>query len=83
MQKMSRKLDPQFQVERLHKRHCALKEQIAELDRQRYLTTDEQIVLHELKKQRLATKDLLFGLIEGDHTRGSRGMNGASGASGH
>jgi uncharacterized protein YdcH (DUF465 family) len=79
MQKMSRKLDPQFQVERLHKRHCALKEQIAELDRQRYLTTDEQIVLHELKKQRLATKDLLFGLIEGDHTRGSRGMNGASG----
>jgi uncharacterized protein YdcH (DUF465 family) len=79
MQKMSRKLDPQFQVERLHKRHCALKEQIAELDRQRYLTTDEQIVLHELKKQRLATKDLLFGLIDGDHTRGASGMSGASG----
>jgi uncharacterized protein YdcH (DUF465 family) len=66
MQKMSRKLDSQFQVERLHKRHVALKEQIAALDGQRYLTTDEQIVLHELKKRRLATKDLLFGMIERD-----------------
>jgi uncharacterized protein YdcH (DUF465 family) len=83
MQKMSRKLDPQFQAERLHKRHCALKEQIAELDRQRYLTTDEQIVLHELKKQRLATKDLLFGLIDGDHSRAAIAMNGLNGAGGH
>jgi hypothetical protein len=62
MQKMSRKLDTQLQMERLHRRHIALKEQIAELDRQRYLTTTEQLALHELKKQRLATKDMLFGL---------------------
>jgi hypothetical protein len=62
MQKMSRKLDPQFQMDRLEKRHIALKEQIAELDRQRYLSVTEQLFLHELKKERLATKDLLFGL---------------------
>jgi hypothetical protein len=62
MQKMSRKLDPQFQMDRLEKRHMALKEQIAELDRQRYLSVTEQLFLHELKKERLATKDLLFGL---------------------
>ena len=62
MQKMSRKLDPQSQMERLQKRHVALKEQIAELDRQRYLSVSEQLFLHELKKERLATKDQLFGL---------------------
>jgi hypothetical protein len=62
MQKMTRKLDPQFQMDRLEKRHMALKEQIAELDRQRYLSVTEQLSLHELKKERLATKDLLFGL---------------------
>ena len=62
MQKMSRRLDPQFQMDRLEKRHMALKEQIAELDRQRYLSVSEQLFLHELKKERLATKDLLFGI---------------------
>lgn len=62
MQKMSRKLDPQSQMQRLEKRHMALKEQIAELDRQRYLSVTEQLFLHELKKERLATKDQLFGL---------------------
>jgi hypothetical protein len=65
MQNTTRKLDPQLQLlqmERLKKRHVALKEQIAELDRQRYLTTSEQLALHELKKQRLATKDLLLDL---------------------
>lgn len=62
MQKMSRKLDWQSQLERLEKRHWALKQQIAELDRQRFLTTSEQLALLDLKKQKLATKDLLFGL---------------------
>lgn len=62
MQKTSRKLDPQSQMDRLEKRHWALKQQIAELDRQRYLTTAEQLALHDLKKQKLATKDELFGL---------------------
>jgi len=62
MQKMSRKLDPQSQMERLEKRHWALKQQIAELDRLRFLTVNEQLMLHDLKKQRLATKDELVGL---------------------
>ncbi|HEY2735210.1 MAG TPA: DUF465 domain-containing protein [Polyangiales bacterium] len=62
MQKMSRKLESQFELDRLVRRHGALKEQIAELDRQRYLSVAEQIFLQDLKKQKLATKDLLFGL---------------------
>jgi uncharacterized protein YdcH (DUF465 family) len=62
MQKTSRKLDPQSQMERLEKRHWALKQQIAELDSQRYLTTTEQLTLHGLKKQKLANKDELVDL---------------------
>jgi hypothetical protein len=62
MQKMSRKIDPQSQMERLEKRHWALKQQISEMDRLRFLTTNEELTLHGLKKQRLATKDELAGL---------------------
>jgi hypothetical protein len=62
MQKVSRKLDPQSQMDRLEKRHVALKTQIAQLDAQRFLSVTEQLFLHELKKERLATKDQLFGL---------------------
>jgi hypothetical protein len=62
MQKMSRRLDWQSQVERLEKRHWMLKQQIAELDRLRFLTTTEQLTLHDLKRQKLATKDELTGL---------------------
>jgi hypothetical protein len=59
---ISRKFDAQFQIERLERRHHALKEQIAELDGHRYLTISEQLLVHELKKEKLATKDLLVGL---------------------
>ena len=62
MEKIARKLDPFFQIERLERRHLALKEQIAELDSHRYLTVSEQLLVHELKKEKLATKDLLVGL---------------------
>ena len=62
MQKMSRKLDRQSQMERLEKRHWALKQQVATLDGQRFLTYSEQLELHDLKKQKLATKDLLNDL---------------------
>ena len=62
MDKITRKLDPHFQIERLEKRHQTLKEQIIELDSQRHLTITEQLQVHELKKERLATKDLLVGL---------------------
>lgn len=59
MQKMSRKLDWQSQMERLERRHWTLKEQVAQLDGQRFLTASEQLALHDLKKQKLATKDEL------------------------
>ena len=62
MEKLSRRLDPQFQMERLEKRHMALKEQIAALGQSRYLTVSEQLSLHALKKEKLATKDLLADL---------------------
>jgi hypothetical protein len=62
MQKMSRKLESQFQLDRLEKRHIALKQQIAELDQQRYLSVADQVFLVDLKKRKLATKDLLAGL---------------------
>jgi hypothetical protein len=62
MQKMSRKLDPHVQIERLEQRHWALEQQIAELDRQRYLTATEELALHSLKRQKLATKDQLAEL---------------------
>lgn len=62
MQKMSRKLDWHSQLERLEQRHWALKKQIAEIDRQRFLTYSEELALHDLKKQKLATKDLLMDL---------------------
>jgi hypothetical protein len=59
---VARKLEGHFQIERLERRHHALKEQIAELDSHRYLTISEQLLVHELKKEKLATKDLLVGL---------------------
>lgn len=62
MEKMSRKLDVQVQVTRLEKRHLTLSQQIEELDRQRYLTPSEELVLHDLKRQRLAAKDQLVSL---------------------
>lgn len=62
MEKIARRLDSRFQIERLEKRHVALKEQIALLDSQRHLTVAEQLLVHELKKERLATKDQLVGL---------------------
>jgi len=62
MQKMSRKLDQQSQLERLERRHWTLKEQVEQLDQKRFLTATEQLALHDLKKQKLATKDLLSDL---------------------
>jgi len=62
MEKMSRKLDMQFQIDRLESRHGALEQQILELDRQRFLTTSEALTLQSLKRQKLATKDELVWL---------------------
>jgi uncharacterized protein YdcH (DUF465 family) len=62
MEKVSRKVDMHSQIERLEHKHSTLKHQVAELDRQRFLTADENLHVHALKKAKLATKDELRGL---------------------
>jgi hypothetical protein len=62
MEKMSRKLELPARIERLEKRHLTLSQQIDALDRNRYLTAAEELVLHDLKRQRLAAKDELVSL---------------------
>jgi hypothetical protein len=54
--------DLQFQISRLERRHSELKHQIAELDRQVFLSVQEQRRVTELKKERLAAKDALTDL---------------------
>lgn len=62
MQKMSRKLDLRNQIERLEQRHFALQQQITQMDSQRFLTATEELTLHGLKRQKLATKDQIAEL---------------------
>jgi hypothetical protein len=57
-----RTLDVQFQISRLERRHHELKSQIAELDRHVFLSSQEQLLVSELKKERLAAKDALEDL---------------------
>jgi hypothetical protein len=52
----------QFQIDRLERRHTELKAQIAELDRHVFLSAREQLLVTELKKEKLAAKDALAGL---------------------
>jgi hypothetical protein len=46
----------------LEHEHQRLKRQVAELDRRAYLTPQEQVLVTELKKRKLAMKDALNGL---------------------
>ncbi len=43
-------------------KHRALAQEVAVLERRAYLTPDEQRVVTELKKQKLAAKDEIFAL---------------------
>ena len=54
--------DVQFKIERLERRHSQLSMQVAELDRQLFLSQSEQQLVTELKKEKLAAKDALAGL---------------------
>jgi uncharacterized protein YdcH (DUF465 family) len=74
MHKTSFKLSTDSQIDRLQRRHSALKHQIATLADKRFLTVDEQEQVHELKKERLAAKDELVGLRQGrsSSARGER-----------
>lgn len=46
----------------LREEHQVLKKRVAELDRRSILTPNEQLLVTELKKRKLATKDALLGL---------------------
>ncbi len=74
MHKTSIKLSIDSQIDRLQRRHAALKAQIAVLADKRFLTGDEQARVLELKKARLAAKDELLGLRQGrsSSARGER-----------
>ncbi len=58
-------------LERLKKRHEALKAQIAELESRVHLTSEEALSCRMLKKKKLATKDALIiaerSLVVGGH----------------
>lgn len=46
----------------LREEHEVLKRRVAELDRRAILTPDEQRLVVELKKMKLATKDAMVGM---------------------
>jgi hypothetical protein len=48
----------------LREEHQVLKRRVAELDRRSILTPDEQRLVVELKKRKLATKDAIMGLSQ-------------------
>jgi hypothetical protein len=60
-----RKPDVQFQIDRLERRHSQLALQVAELDRHVSLSASEQLLVTELKKEKLAAKDALVELKRG------------------
>lgn len=53
----SRQVDPEKELNRLEKRHKRLKERVAEYEARVFLSTNEQVDLVKLKKEKLATKD--------------------------
>jgi len=62
MAKIERKTDLSFQIERLQRRHSQLKARVAELHSRISLSPEEQVLVVELKKRKLATKDALESL---------------------
>lgn len=49
----------------LREEHQVLSRRVAELDRRAILTPDEQRLVVELKKMKLATKDAMVGMKQG------------------
>jgi hypothetical protein len=54
--------DTQSQIDRLEHRHSQLSARVADLDRHPFLSTQERLYVSELKKEKLAAKDAIFGL---------------------
>lgn len=57
-----RKPDVEFQMNRLEQKHAELSARVSELDRRMSLSPHDHLLVTELKKQKLATKDALRGL---------------------
>lgn len=53
----SRQVEPQKELTYLTKRHKRLKAKVAEYEARLFLSTNEQVDLLKLKKEKLATKD--------------------------
>lgn len=54
----------QKNLERLERKHQKLKARVAELDSRAFLTATEQVERMRLKKQKLATKDMMIKVRE-------------------
>jgi len=64
MGRSERRNDPTKELERLEKRHKALKEKVSAYESQLTLTASEQMNLQKLKKEKLATKDAIVRMTE-------------------
>lgn len=58
----SAKVDPTKELSRLERRHKKLKDRVAEYEARVFLNTSEQLEVAALKKEKLATKDLIAQL---------------------
>jgi hypothetical protein len=66
MARDDRKPELQFQIHRLERKHTELAARVAELESHLFLSTNEQLLMTALKKEKLAAKDALVGLRRRD-----------------
>ena len=59
MSRSQRRSVPEKNLQRLEKRHKELKQRVAEYEARLSLTSEEQLDLQKLKKEKLATKDAI------------------------
>ena len=64
MSKHQARSQSEEQVSRLQKKHAELSERVADLDSRLSLTPGEEFELHQLKKQKLWTKDALADALQ-------------------
>jgi hypothetical protein len=64
MSRSQRRIDPSKELVRLEQRHKRLKEQVSEYETRLTLTSNEQLALQKLKKEKLATKDAIQRMLE-------------------
>lgn len=62
---MARDRKPEMQMNRLERKHADLSARVAELESHMFLSPHEQLLVTELKKEKLAAKDAIVGLKRG------------------